>query len=213
MKKIAILLIAFMTMGVTPAPIMKPLAWEQPNKPGRQKWSEHTFQYIYRNFETLDKAKDIVYFCPNYHTLNRDERVNAWGQLMASIAWFESGWNPRAHVREPRLGFDAVTGEIVMAEGLFQLGYSDSMWREYCRFDWYGDRALDMGDLQRTMINPRYQIECSVGIMASQIKRHGRIVIDSGAYWAVIKDGHRNAKVDRIRAMVMRLPGCLWNEE
>lgn len=209
MKKLLLSLVVLMCTAITPVPIMKPLAWEQPGKPARQKWSEHTIQYVYRKFDKLDKAIDISYFCPNYHNMNRDERVNAWAQLVASIAWFESGWNPRARMPDPRLGFDPVTGDTVIAEGLLQLGYSDSMWREYCRFDWYGDRALNDDDLNRTMINPRTHLECGVGILASQVERHGRIVIDSGAYWAVIKLNHRNQKIDGIRRMVMRLPMCL----
>jgi hypothetical protein len=139
--------------------------------------------------------------------MNRDQRVNAWGQLIAGIAWHESGWNARARV--PTAGFDPVTGEVVMAEGLLQLGYVDSMWRDYCRFDWIGDRNLDIDDLNRTMINPRIHLECGIGILADQIERHGRVIINSGAYWAVLKQGHRHERIDAIRRMVMRIPECL----
>ena len=213
MKKLLIALTVLLCTGVAPAPIMKPLAWESGDKPGRHKWSEHTFQFIYRRFETFDRAIDMQYFCPNYHLLNRDQRVNAWGQLIASIAWFESGWNPRARVEAPEMGVDPVTGDSVMAEGLLQLAYSDSMWREYCRFDWMGDRVLDNDDLNRTMINPRTHLECGIGILANQISRHNKIVIDRGAYWSVLKQGHRNERIDEIRQMVMRLPECIGKEK
>jgi hypothetical protein len=212
MKKLAILLTAILSMSVTPAPLMKPLAWEQPNKPGRQKWSEHTFQNIYRNFDKLDKAIDMQYFCPEYNRIDRDKRINAWGQLIAAIAWYESGWNPRARAVQPSFGLDRITGETVVAEGLFQLGYMDSLWRDYCDFDWYGDRVLNDDDLNRTMINPRSQIRCTVGILADQVARHGRIVIPHGAYWSVLMEGHRNQRIDGIRRMVSRMPGCLGEE-
>lgn len=213
MKKLLLSFVLLMFTGVAPVTIMKPLAWEQPNKPGRQKWSEHTFQNIYRNFDKLDKAIDIQYFCPEYNKLNRDQRVNAWGQLIAAIAWYESGWNPRARAVQASFGYDRITGETVVAEGLFQLGYMDSLWRDYCDFDWNGDRALNEDDLNRTMINPRSQIRCTVGILADQIARHGRIVIPSGAYWSVLMEGHRNQRIDGIRRMVMRLPVCLGEED
>jgi len=212
MRKLLLAIVTLMCTAVAPAPIMKPLAWEQPGKPGRQKWSEHTFQNIYRNFDKLDKAIDIQYFCPHYNYLNRDQRVNAWAQLVAAIAWYESGWNPRARAVQPTFGYDKITGETVVAEGLFQLGYMDSLWRDYCEFDWNGDRALNDDDLNRTMINPRAQIKCTVGILADQVSRRGRIVINEGAYWSVLMDGHRNQRIDGIRRMVMRLPMCLDEE-
>lgn len=211
MKKIIVALTALLSLGVTPAPVMKPLMWEAKN-PKRVKWSEHTFQQIYRNFDAFDNVKDMDLFCPNYYNLNRDQKVNVWGQLIAAMSWYESGHNPKARVAEPSLGIDPVTNEVVKAEGLMQLGYADTMWHSYCDFDWVQDRQFEESDSRKTTFDPYINLKCGIGILARQIEKHGKIVINRGAYWAVIKDGHRNSRIYGIQKIISQYDMCKINE-
>lgn len=210
MKKLLIALTALLSCAVTPAPIMKPLAWERDHR-HRSRWSEHVFQQVYRNYETLNRVRDMDLFCPNYYNLNRDERVNVWGQLIAAMAWYESGWNRKARYGEPRLGIDQITNRMVHSEGLLQLGYADTMWHSYCDFDWTQDIQFEDNDGRKTIFDPYLNLSCGIGILTSQIRRTERIVLGEGAYWAVIKKGHRNEKIAGIRKMVMQLDMCKLN--
>jgi hypothetical protein len=211
MKKFFLILTAVLSLGVAPAPIMKPLMWEQKN-PKRNKWSEFTFQQIYRNFDSFNKVKDMDFFCPNYNNLNRDERVNVWGQLIAAMSWYESGHNPKARLPQPSLGIDPVTNQYTCAEGLLQLGYADTMWHSYCDFDWSQDIQFDITDGRKTTFDPYINLKCGIGILANQIDKYGKIVLTRGAYWSVLKDGHKNSRLEGIRKIVSNYEMCKLNE-
>ena len=207
MKKIFVGLAAIMMMSVVPAPVMKPLMWEEKN-PKRIKWSEHTFQQIYRNFDAFDKVKDMDFFCPNYYNLNRDQKVNVWGQLISAMSWYESGHNPKAAMLQSSLGVDPVTNETIKAEGLLQLGYADTMWHSYCDFDWVQDRQFEDHDSRKTTFDPYINLKCGIGILARQIEKHGKIIINRGAYWSVLKDGHKNCRIEGIKKIVSKYEMC-----
>jgi len=197
----------FLFSGIVPAAIHKPLAWEK-NNPKRVRWSDHVREQIYRNFEVVDRAHDMDLFCPNYYNLNRDERVDVWAQLIAGMSWFESGWNKKARMAEPKLGIDQVTGKTVASEGLLQLSYTDTLWRNYCEFNWSQDIQFEEDDFRKTIFDPYINLTCGVGILTSQIKKYERIVIKDGAYWSVIKKDHRNNKVPQIRKIITEWDMC-----
>jgi len=211
MKKFFLMMTAILTLSVTPAPIMKPLLWEEKN-PKRVKWSEHTFQQIYRNFDSFDKVKDMDFFCPNYYNLNRDEKVNVWGQLIAAMSWYESGHNPKARFAQPSLGIDPITNQYTCAEGLLQLGYADTMWHSYCDFNWTQDIQFEENDSRKTTFDPYINLKCGIGILANQIEKRGKIVLTRGAYWSVLKDGHKNSRLYGIRKIVSQYKMCNLNE-
>jgi len=210
MKKIIIAL-SFLFMSVSPAPIMKPLLWEQKN-PKRIKWSEHTFQQIYRNYDSFDNVKDMQFFCPNFYNLNRDQKVNVWGQLIAAMSWYESGHNPKARFPQPSLGIDPITNKYTCAEGLLQLGYADTMWHSQCDFNWTQDIQFEENDSRKTTFDPYINLKCGIGILANQIQRHGKIILNRGAYWSVLKDGHKNSRLEGIRKIVIQYDMCKMNE-
>jgi hypothetical protein len=147
-------------------------------------------------------------FCSNYYNLNRDEQVDVWAQLIVAMSWYESGWNKKARMEEPSLGLDRVTRRIIASEGLLQLSYEDSYWRNYCDFNWTQDIQFEDDDIRKTIFDPYLNLSCGIGILTSQIKRHEKIVINKGAYWAVIKKDHRNNKVPQIRKIIMQWDMC-----
>ena len=197
----------FLFSGIVPAAIHKPLAWEK-DHPKRYRWSDHVREQIYRNFDVLSRAHDMDLFCPNYYKLNRDEQVDVWAQLISMMSWYESGWDKKARMEEPSLGIDRVTRKIIASEGLLQLSYEDSYWRNYCDFNWTQDIQFEEDDIRKTIFDPYFNLSCGIGILTAQIKRHEKIVVKNGAYWAVIKKDHRNNKVPQIRRKIMEWDMC-----
>jgi hypothetical protein len=193
-----------------PSPITQKvqLAWESAKFPDRLQWSQYVYDAIETYFVDLDLVQDADRFCPNYYQLNRNEKINFWGQLFASISYFESGWNPTTRFKESTMGVDPVTNQPVYSEGLLQLSYQDTLWAKWCEFDWSKDRILNATDPKKSIFDPKKNLECGVGIMARQIRRTGNIILSSGAYWAVIKENGRYQKINQIANIVRRHAYC-----
>jgi len=192
-----------------PISLKLPLAWESTRFPERLSWSQHIFSVIEQYFNDLDLVQDADYFCPNYYKLTRDERINFWGQLFSAISYFESGWKPTTRYRESTMGIDPVTKQPVYSEGLLQLSYQDTQWATWCEFDWNADKNLSPTDPKKTIFDPHKNLSCGVGIMARQIRRRGKIILSSGAYWAVIRENGRYQKLSQISEIVRRHHYCL----
>lgn len=185
-----------------------PLSWETSRNPERADWSLHALKEIDRHIDQFDLAKDATRFCPRYNELGRSERVNFWGQLIASISYYESAWNPSTRYHESTMGTDPVTKQPVYSEGLLQLSYQDIQWAKFCEFDWNLDRHLSPTDPNKTIFDPFKNLSCGIGILARQIQRREAIVLTSGVYWAVIRENGRYQKIDQIVSMVQRHTYC-----
>jgi hypothetical protein len=192
----------------TPSTKMEALAWESSTKPERKQWSAYTMQVIDQEFERFSQAGDATIFCPKYNSLTRDQKINFFGQLIAGISYYESGWSPVSRMQETTMGTDPVTGLPVYSEGLLQLSYQDIQWATYCEFDWSVDKFLSPTDPKKTILDPYKNLRCGIKILADQIARKKAIVLSSGVYWAVIKDGGRYEKIDEIAAITKRLSFC-----
>lgn len=183
-----------------------PLSWEK-EKPNRKKWSEYLYKVLEKNIEILDMARDIEYFCPNYIYLEQPQRINVWGEIFSAMSFYESRWNPTVRNTEQSMSIDPVTNQTVVSEGLLQVGYLDSLYHK-CDFDWERDSKLEENDANKTTLNPYLNLACGVKIMTNQISKHKTIAIDKGAYWAVIKIGHRNSRIPEIIQMVSNFEHC-----
>jgi hypothetical protein len=188
------------------SPKLFPLEWEN-NNPHRIKWTEHVYGLIEQNFESLELANDIDYFCPNYKNLAHKQKINIWGQLIASISFFESTFNPKARIISPSKTLDPITNKSLVSEGLLQLGYIDII-NHNCKFNWEKDSKYDEDDSHKTILNPYRNLSCGMTILTEQIIKHKSIVIKKGAYWAVIKKDHPNSKIEQIKKMFNRYDIC-----
>lgn len=161
-----------------------------------------------------DGAQDVQGFCPKFHSLDESHRRAFWIQLIAAIVKYESGFRPELRFVEREMGIDPVTGKQVVSEGLLQLSYQDE--RTYkskvpagvCDFDYPGDQRYPLKDLRRSILNPENNLVCGLGILDFQIRRHKRIVIAKGAYWAVIKSNSRYSRVPEIKRITKSLEFC-----
>lgn len=196
----------------TPTPVSsykaEPLSWEATRSEGKV-WSEYVFKVIREEaFTDLDKAIDVEIFCPNYDNLSKDQRINFWGGLVSGITKFESGYSPTMRYQESTMGRDPITGNPVYSEGLLQLSYQDVQWATYCEFNWAVDKKLSSKDAKKTIFDPKKNLRCGIKILADQVRRKKEILLQSGVYWAVIREGGSYEKIDQIAAITKKLTFC-----
>lgn len=190
-----------------------PLSWEK-SVNDSVLWSLMLYRLIQTEQPVLleTKVSDITTFCPRYESLHSVQKINFWGQLIAAIARFESGWKPVARYVETTMGDDAVTGEQIASEGLLQLSYQDAKYTpSFCKFDWAADKSINAKnplDARKTIFDPYRNLRCGLAILAKQIKSKKAIAVDKGAYWAVIKLGNSNNKIEKISALTKSLSFC-----
>lgn len=122
-----------------------PLSWEKFHIE-RASWSKFTIQTLDSLFDN-SLCEDMTRFRSNYNSLNRQQKVNVWAELISSICKFESAWKLNSWMEED-MGIDPVTKKKVRSEGLLQLSYQDKP--NYadlpCRFDWNLDKNLNEND-------------------------------------------------------------------
>lgn len=189
------------------------LSWEKTDS-RRAEWSKFVFETVDRLFDSsFSKCTDMTVFRSDYNTLNRHQKINVWGELISAICYYESGWNPTSRMVETTMSTDPVTGNQVASEGLMQLSYQDE--RSYsgkleveCKFDWDRDRPLfnnNPKDPNITILNPFYNLEFGIGILAYQIKKYNEIILSKNVYWAVIKENGKYERINKIRNIVENL--------
>ncbi len=183
------------------------LIWEN-ERPTSQSWSHYLFQVLDQEApDLINGSQDMGSFCPNYRRLLRSEKILFWGHLISQIAKFESGFSPVSRFREPSRK-DAITGQALYSEGLLQLSYQDLQFMPRCEFDWQRDRTLAATDSRKTILNPYRNLRCGVLILNRQLHRSDRIVLSSGAYWAVIKSDSAYSKLNLIQKFTKSLAIC-----
>ncbi|WP_336702874.1 peptidoglycan-binding domain-containing protein [Chryseobacterium indologenes] len=191
----------------------KPLSWENGHN-SRQEWSKFVFSTIDKLFnESFAICEDITVFRRDYESLNRNQKINVWGELISAISYYESGWDPTSRMIETSMETDPVTGSQVASEGLLQLSYQDG--KSYsgklkveCKFDWNKDKPLFQKNPKNpniTILNPYFNLEFGIGILAYQIKNYRKIILSKNVYWAVIKENGKYEKINKIIDFVERL--------
>jgi hypothetical protein len=184
----------------TPPPISaqkaEQLVWESSSRPERSDWSNALLQYVDERFDLLDEADDIADFCPPYARLTRPERVNAWANLIASVTYYESAWNPTSNSVDVGNASDRDTWSV----GLLQLSVVDQVS--------YGFQfGYAFADLQKPLPNLRL----GVAILARQVSHYGLIAIPtghSGLYWAVLHPGGKYDQSANIKKMTQKIALC-----
>jgi hypothetical protein len=107
------------------------------------------------------------------------------------MAGAEASLDPTTRVRhtEPEVAVrDAVTGRAVRSQGLLQLTYEDE--RRYgCDFDWKTDRKLTPDDPEKTILQPKNNLECGVKILERQIIERHKPLFSRSGYWSTLHGG------------------------
>ncbi|MBX9768255.1 MAG: hypothetical protein K2X47_13355 [Bdellovibrionales bacterium] len=184
--------------------------WE-PRISGSANWTSGTLRAIL-NFapNLLQGSEDIKDLCPSYLKLTLENRAGFLVYFISALARYESGFETTTRYHESTMGNDAVTGLPVYSEGLLQLSYQDTKWAPFCEFDWTRDRTLSPTDPRKTIFDPIKNLSCGIRILDRQVEKKGKLLIGSGAYWAVIKTDAPHNKILEIKALTRDLPVCQY---
>ncbi len=156
--------------------------------------------------------KDIADYCPAFHSMDEDQRIGFWSQLISGMVNFESNYVPTAREKVVgRRASDKVTGRMKIGEGLMQLAYSDELnWKRIlpagvCDFNWNADSKLPLRDERRTIQNPEKNLTCGIGILNRLVEKGDRISgktsrgwIGGAAYWAVLRKPKTKNRISRM---------------
>ncbi|EPR67297.1 hypothetical protein [Cyclobacterium qasimii] len=126
--------------------------------PWKYEWNKFISSEIIRHKEVfIDNdsiyKQDLVRLCPSYYNASENEKVALWTLLIASMAKFESNFNPNTRYQEP-------APLNVFSEGLLQLSYGDETR--------YEDVPLDPG--KQNILIPEANLKTGVAIFAKQLE-------------------------------------------
>jgi hypothetical protein len=182
------------------SPNFKPMAlsWESATRPERTAWSSGLYNLVSKYHQTLSRASDIQFFCPQFALLSRDQQINAFAAVIAATTYFESGYNPLSN----SVDVGVVTDKDTYSVGLLQLSVVDQKN--------YGFQfGFNFADLQ----DPLKNLALGLAIMNKQISKYGKILIsvgETGLYWAVLHPAGRYDQSTAIANIVKaRISFCL----
>jgi hypothetical protein len=132
---------------------------------------------------------DVRKFCPNFYGMSDADKRVFWAYFFQALAGAEAGLEPTTNVRHPQMEKkDAVTRQPVHSEGLLQLTFEDE--KAYgCDFDWEHDRQLSGHDPDRTILQPKNNLECGIRILNNQIINQHRPLVSKRSYWSTLQPG------------------------
>ncbi len=131
----------------------------------------------------------VARFCPRYASMNETDKRVFWAYFFQALAGAEAGLNPRTRVRHPEVPkIDKVTGDPIRCEGLLQLSYEDG--KLYgCDFDWKADRKLPPNSKDRSILQPKNNLECGVKILTKQLVDQHKPLFTRSSYWSTLRPG------------------------
>jgi hypothetical protein len=141
--------------------------------------------------------RDVQRFCPRFYDMTETDKRAFWAYFFQALAGAEAGLNPttRAHHTEPEVSVrDSVTGMSGRTEGLLQLTYADAD-RYGCGFDWQTDRKLKANDPNKTILQPKNNLECGIKILVKQIIEQHRPLLYRQGYWSTLQPGRPSYRV------------------
>ena len=130
-------------------------------------------------------------FCPRFKQMSETDRRAYWAYFFQALAGAETGLEPTTDVRhtEPEVAVkDTVTKRMVRSEGLLQLTYMDAE-RYGCDFDWDKDKQLTEKDPDKTILQPKNNLECGIRIMRNQLIDRRKPVVSRASYWSTLRPG------------------------
>lgn len=135
--------------------------------------------------------RDVRRFCPQFYTMGKADKRAFWAYFFQAMAGAEASLDPTTRVRhtQPEVAVkDEVTGRLVRSQGLLQLTYEDQ--RRYgCDFDWKADKRLTPDDPEKTILQPKNNLECGVKILTRQIIGMHKPLFSRSGYWSTLHAG------------------------
>ena len=155
-------------------------------------WDKIVEEAIPASMLTSRVPRDVQRFCPRFYGMGPADKRAFWAYFFQALAGAEAGLDPTTRVRhtEPEVAVkDAVTGRAVRSQGLLQLTYEDQA-RYGCDFDWEADKKLTPKDPEKTILQPKYNLECGVKILTKQIIDMHKPLFSNSGYWSTLRRGN-----------------------
>jgi hypothetical protein len=134
---------------------------------------------------------DVKRFCPQFYGMAEDDKRAFWAYFFQALAGAEAGLKPTSQVKhsQPEMMVkDEVSGREGRTSGLLQLTYEDQK-RYGCDFDWERDKTLKANDPERTILQPKNNLECGVKILEKQIIEKHKALLSGSGYWSTLRPG------------------------
>jgi hypothetical protein len=134
---------------------------------------------------------DVKRFCPRFYTMAEDDKRAFWAYFFQALAGAEAGLKPTVQVKhsQPEMMVkDDVSGREGRTSGLLQLTYEDQK-RYGCDFNWERDKTLKANDPERTILQPKNNLECGVKILEKQIIEKHKALLSASGYWSTLRPG------------------------
>jgi hypothetical protein len=140
----------------------------------KAEWNDYISEAIdlHGNFMLLNDSlplTEISKLCPNFTTLDNQKKKLFWILFIASIAKYESNFNPTARFKEP-------PPLNVYSEGLLQLSYGDEKRYEKLPID------TKLGNI----MDPKVNLTSGVIILVKQLRVRKNLFTDKHYYWSVL---------------------------
>jgi hypothetical protein len=166
------------------------------NHPWIAEWNNFISSEIKNNRDVFINAdsiykNDILKLCPNYFEFKENDKVAFWTLLIASIARFESKFDPNCRYQE------GASLDSVFSEGLLQLSYGDET-----RY-----KNVLLNTEKQNILVPEVNLKTGVVIFAKQLKTRKTIFTSRHFYWSVLTN-KQNEIVQFFKANMAELKLC-----
>jgi hypothetical protein len=140
-------------------------------------------------------AHDVSRFCPRFASMSDTDKRAFWAYFFQALAGAEAGLNPRTRVRHSEVAkIDKVTRAPIRSEGLLQLSYADG--KLYgCDFNWEADRKLPPNSPDKSILQPKNNLQCGVKILAKQLIDRHKPLFTRSSYWSTLQPGRLSYRV------------------
>lgn len=165
-------------------------------------WSEILRRNIFPKLATFDAASDITTLRPDWKLLTDEQKCEVLVQFFKSLAFYESGYNPRSESVDVGKRNNKETWSV----GLLQLSGTD---KETLK--------LPIGFDYEGLKDPENNLIQGIAIMVNQIRKRGKIIIpywekgNPGVYWATLNPG--NSSHDQSKYIITDVRNLTFEKE
>lgn len=174
---------------------MKPkrvtLSWEK-GHPERRFWTEALMGFLNQRFDNLDKADDFWMVRTDYAKLTREQKLHCWAEMIVTMTYYESGWNPRSQSVDVGTKENRNTWSV----GLAQMSVVDQ-----------ANYGINLGWGFNDFLDPVKNLNFALRVMERLVLKRGKVFIPRGEspYWSTLSPGNPHERLDEIRAVVQAL--------